>query len=326
MLKSTLINFFEACGILRISRYANRYHPMILMYHRILNDPMVPGISPEIFAQHLNYLKKHFRVVAMNQMVDELQSNTIQPYTVAITFDDGHEDFYTNAWPLLQQHKLPASLYITTGFIDKQCWLWPDLLRYLVINTPCNTAYITGIGQLSFNKEQALNTWNTIGDYCLTLDALKRDKFLTELSTQLYLQIPAQPQAPFAPLSWDQLRAMHAQGLDVGSHSVSHPILSQLTEADLISELSVSRQRIQYELGTPPTGTCYPNGMAPDVSEQVEKHASHCYQYGLVAYPAAVSAQKLMHLGRWAAPNKISRFKQVLNSFSRNDNQSGEYR
>lgn len=325
-MKNRLINLLDACGLLGISRYVNRHRPMILMYHRILQEPLLPGIPPEIFAQHLEYLKRHFRVIPIAQMVEELKTDSLQPYSVAITFDDGHSDFFQNAWPLLKKFNLPASIYVTTGFIDQQHWLWPDLLRYLLMTTKATTVEIANVGNLSLVDDQLLTTWNTLGDFCLSLDTDARASFLHQLGHQLGVVIPSQPQAPFAPLTWHQLREMQKEGLDIGSHSVSHPILSALSEPELKYELLYSQQRIFEEIGEKPKGICYPNGMARDTSENVEASASEIYSYGLVAYPAQIKHNQIMHLGRWGGANNLSRFKQVMSGLSHNDNHLGEYR
>lgn len=322
----TLTKLLELSGGARLSRYLNRNRPIILMYHRVLSDPMLPGINPNVFAKQLKYLSEHFRVVSMSRLVDELKSNTVKPYTVAITFDDGHQDFYTNAWPALRHYHLPASLYIATGFIDNQCWLWPDLLRYELMNANVLSIDVDGIGTLPLERENILETWNTLGDYCLKLSPFDRKEFLNSLGEKLGVTSTQEPLPPFNPLTWDQLREMQVQGLDVGSHTVSHAILSALSNSDLIEELEDSYNRIFQELKSPPTGICYPNGMAEDVSRTVESVAGDLYSYGLVAYPDQVERSRIMHLGRWAASSDFTRFKRVMNSISRNDNHSGEYR
>jgi peptidoglycan/xylan/chitin deacetylase (PgdA/CDA1 family) len=326
MNKKALIQILEVSGLLDLSRYLNRHRPMILMYHRVLQEPLVPGIPPEIFAQQLEYLHRKFRVIPVSQLVKELETKTLKPYSVAITFDDGHEDFYTNAWPILKNYGLPASIYITTGFVDKKHWLWPDLLRFILMNTTHNAVEVTGVGQLLLDAQCLLTSWNALGDYCLGLDAASRRTFLISLASQLEVNLPSEPQAPFAPLNWTQLAEMRSEGLDIGSHSVSHPIFSSLSDEDLERELVDSQRRIFDELGEMPTGICYPNGMAKDISDKVEEKAQQFYKYGLVAYPTDISPNHLMHLGRWGAADNMLRFKQVMCGFSHNDNHLGEYR
>lgn len=311
---------------MRFMRFVNRNRPIILMYHRILSNPLLPGISPEIFAQQLAYIKDRFRVIPINQMVEELNTNSLKPYSVAITFDDGHGDFYTTAWPLLKRYNLPASLYVTTGFVDHQTWLWPDLLRYVLLQGIGTEVQVEDLGRLSIDKSQVLETWGKLGDLCLKLTSEERWSFIAQLATQLKVDIDRSPKDPFAPVTWDQLREMQSEGLDVGSHSITHPILSVLSKETLMTELRGSQQRILEELGKLPTGICYPNGMAKDTSTLVETQAQELYRYGLVAYPCDIRADQVMHLGRWATTATINRFKQVMNGLSRNDNHNGEYR
>lgn len=326
MLNSSALRLIELLGGFRISRIARRYYPRILMYHRVLPAENTHAISPEVFELQVEYLKRYFRVVSVNQLVNEAASGKLKPYTLALTFDDGHQDFYAHAWPILRKYDLPASLYVTTGFVDQQCWLWPDLLRYLLDSTKKHDLVIEGIGALFIGKNHNHTTWSILGDLCLKLEAGVRVAFLEDLARRLNVTVPPQPLPPFAPVSWDQLREMHKEGLDIGSHSVSHPIFSSLTNEELHSELALSRKRIFEEIGEAPKGICYPNGMARDVTTTVEQKAKQFYSYGLVAYPNDIIKDDIMHLGRWAAPNKLARFKQMVSGLSRNDNHRGEYR
>lgn len=326
MAKQLLFEIAEALGLLWFARFYNRHEPLILMYHRIVKEPLLPGIAPEVFEQQLKYLRQHFRVVPMAQLAEEIRTNTVKPYSVAITFDDGHGDFYTHAWPLLKQHQLPAALYVTTGFLDQKCWLWPDLLRYLLIKTERETVHVEKMGELPLGPTNILKTWNKLGDHCLTLKTEDRWTFLSEIAGQLAVEPGENAKAPFSSVTWDQLREMSSEGLEVGSHTLSHPILSALSPAQLENELTLSYQRIQAEIGKPPLGICYPNGMAKDISKDVERVGASLYRYGLVAYPATISANKMMHLGRWAGASNFRRFKQVSCRLSRNDNFQGEYR
>lgn len=321
-----LVNLLDNIGVLSLSRNLHRARPIILMYHRILNSEYIPGVSPAVFESQLKYLRERFNVLSVNQLVSDITCNKIQPLSVALTFDDGHRDFYDNAWPLLKKYELPASLYVTTGFIDKNCWLWPDYLRHVLMSTKEQDINIPEIGTLPINRVKLLATWNTIGDYCLALQSEDRWPFLRQLAKWLDVREEGEPKPPFSPLTWSQLREMHQEGLDVGSHTVSHPILSSLGQSDLNIELKHSYRRIEQELGSPPTGICYPNGLSQDTSPAVEECANQFYRYGLVGYPAPVSGKSIMHLGRWAGTSTLSKFKQVMNGFTWKNNHRGEYR
>lgn len=326
MVKPTMINTLEVFGAFRLKRFLRRWQPLILMYHRIVDHPLIPGVPPSAFEEHLMYLKRHFRVVPMKQLATEIREQRTKPYSVALTFDDGHSDFYENAWPALKRFELPASVYVTTGFIDRKEWLWPDRLRYLLMNSRVTEFQVHGTAPLSLKKNSLKKVWGILGDHCLSMKPEVRERFLRCVETELEVALPEEPEAPFSPLTWAQLRDMKKGGIEVGSHSVTHPILSQLTEKQLEQELRLSHDRIKTEVGTAPTGICYPNGMAVDTSPRVEKKAAQWYDYGLVAYPATLRCDRVMHLGRWAAPSDSRRLRQILSGMTRNDNQNGEYR
>jgi peptidoglycan/xylan/chitin deacetylase (PgdA/CDA1 family) len=326
MAKQFLFKMAESLGALRLARYIFKKEPLILMYHRIVDDPLLPGITPQTFEQQLRHLKKYFNVLPMSQLAENILNQDVKPYSVAITFDDGHCDFYTKAWPLLQKYELPAALYVTTGFVDQKCWLWPDLLRYLLIKTSKATLHLDNVGYLPLDSQHLLLSWNKLGDYCLTLSSENRWEFLKELSHKLEVDTETHAQPPFNSVTWDQLREMVSQGLEVGSHTVSHPILTSLSLDDASQELAISHERILSELGIPPKGICYPNGMSRDISEQLEVLSKNWYSYGLAAYPAGTYHERIMRLGRYATTTNLNRFKMLVAHITRDNNKQGEYR
>lgn len=325
MLKNAIVNILDLTGGLAFARLVTRRKPSILMYHRVTDNPLLPGISPTLFEAQIVYVKERFNVVSLNDLLIGLQGKS-EPYQLAITFDDGHRDFYTTAWPILRKHKIPATLFVTTGFLDKKIWLWPDLLRTIVVAAKPDSYFIKELGVIAINTATAISVWNRIADYCLTLKHDQRIHFILELAAILGIQVNPEPQEPFAPVSWHELREMHSEGLDIGSHSVTHPILSDLNDEELSNELKYSKERITEEIGIEPKGICYPNGMARDTSDRVERKARLLYQYGLVAYPAEVSKENAMHLGRIAASSNLPRFKLLINGISPHINRAGEYK
>jgi peptidoglycan/xylan/chitin deacetylase (PgdA/CDA1 family) len=325
MLKHTLVNWLDYCGGLKLARFITRKKPMLLMYHRIVNDPVIPGIDPNIFEAQIAYLKKHFNVMNLKEFYQVLTTDKVPDNTIVLSFDDGHQDFFTNAWPIIKKYDITATLFITTGFVDNQCWLWPDLLRYILLNTQKSQVEINDLGMFDLTKQRTSKAWNTIADYCLTLTAEKRAQFIKALAEQLGVVVTSEPQPPFMPVNWHQLREMQTQGLDVGSHSVTHPILSLVTAEDLDLELAASKLRIEQELHCVPQGVCYPNGMANDISTQVTSCSKKYYQYGVVAYPAPISIQYPMTMGRYGSPNNMSDFMITVSRLSRKNNLSGEY-
>lgn len=93
---------------------------VILIYHRVesaKNDPHQLCVSPENFYGQIRFLKENFRVVPLVQLAREVRSKKLKNKTVAITFDDGYADNLHNALPILQEHNIPATIFITAGHI-----------------------------------------------------------------------------------------------------------------------------------------------------------------------------------------------------------------
>lgn len=325
MSKKATVELLERLGILAISRYMNRRTPLILMYHRILKHDLVPGTHPDIFVQQIAYLKENFNIINMSQLLTHVQKKSVPERALVLTFDDGHYDFYANAWPIIKSHELTATLFVTTQFIDQQIWLWPDLLKYVLINASPREFNLDGICRLELSGKNILKIWNTLGDFCLKLSSEERLIFIKNLASDLRVNIPEAPQLPFSPTTWPQLAEMVAEGLDVGSHSVSHPILSHVTSEQLTRELNESRKRIRDMLKIDTIGICYPNGMPTDISPKVEDEARKIYNYGVVAYPKKFDSKNLMRIGRIGATNDIINFKVKTSYLSRAEN-IGEYK
>src|SRR5947208_1379287 len=109
----------------------------VLIYHRVNRLPKA-GFCPlrdlsvrtDDFDKHLAFLKAHFAVISLNDLVSCLRQNGLLPVNFAVlTFDDGYEDNYTDAFPLLLKHGTPATMFITDGLIEVRGPPWDDWLE-----------------------------------------------------------------------------------------------------------------------------------------------------------------------------------------------------
>ena len=101
---------------------------VILMYHRVNdNIPKELAVTEENFKWQMNYLKRnHYRVITLNKAYEMMKSKTIKGKYLVLTFDDGYEDFFYNAFPILKEHKYPAIVYLVPGFIETSRVFWWD--------------------------------------------------------------------------------------------------------------------------------------------------------------------------------------------------------
>lgn len=131
MLKSNAIKLFNLFGGPHISRWLNKDNTVVLMYHGVVDDrwPFAEKnwlqVKVSKFRKQMEYLKQHYDVVSIDQVNDKRKSN--KPRAV-ITFDDGYENNYTVAYPILRELGLPATIYVVTGTVDTNHIFWYDRL------------------------------------------------------------------------------------------------------------------------------------------------------------------------------------------------------
>jgi peptidoglycan/xylan/chitin deacetylase (PgdA/CDA1 family) len=89
---------------------------IILLYHSIGANDRPFTVLPDSFAKQMSWLRASgFNIVSLDRLAEYCEAGTIPKKTLAITFDDGYQDNYTNAFPILQRHGIPATIFITTG-------------------------------------------------------------------------------------------------------------------------------------------------------------------------------------------------------------------
>ena len=94
----------------------------ILLYHRVAlakNDPHQLCVAPENFRRQIRYLKENFKIIPLVKMVQDIRSGKLQNQSIAITFDDGYADNFYNALPVLEEFQVPATIFLTAGYINQ---------------------------------------------------------------------------------------------------------------------------------------------------------------------------------------------------------------
>lgn len=93
----------------------------ILMYHSINHNGAFFTIDPENFKKQMDYLnEKKYNVISLSSLAGFLKKRKILSKTVVLTFDDGYEDNYFNAFPILKKYDFPATIFLVTGFIGEE--------------------------------------------------------------------------------------------------------------------------------------------------------------------------------------------------------------
>jgi peptidoglycan/xylan/chitin deacetylase (PgdA/CDA1 family) len=244
-------------------------------------------MDAETFEWQLQQLLKGWKIITLGEYIKLRRSGEKLPsYLVVLTIDDGYADFYKIAYPRLKKHGLRATFFPTINFVDKKIWLWPDRLRYALDHSPRKQFTIKLADEtlhynLTDTKERD-RAWNQIADYCLIINDKRKLALILQIEKDLDIQLPTTPPPEYAAVDWDQLREMSENGIEIGSHTINHPILSRVEEKDLIEELAVSKKILEERLGKKVSSFCYPNSRPADINELVLKHVKKAGYTGAV--------------------------------------------
>jgi peptidoglycan/xylan/chitin deacetylase (PgdA/CDA1 family) len=270
-----------------------RFSPraIILLYHRIRPgsscDPYALGVTPEHFAEHLQLLRKHGRPMGLQQLVEALRYGNLPRRAVVVTFDDGYADNLNLARPLLERHDVPATVFVTAGYLGQGCEFWWDELDRLLLQPGTLPELlrleINGIrhqwelGSVTSYDDSASRThcnWH----YAMTTDPTPRHQIFRVLYRELLVMPHQQRRSTLESLrTWAgaeaTARASHrilsqeevvrlAEGglVEIGAHTMTHPVLGSLSRAGQAEEIRGSKDQLEDILGHTVTSFAYPYG------------------------------------------------------------------
>jgi peptidoglycan/xylan/chitin deacetylase (PgdA/CDA1 family) len=304
-----------------------------MMYHRVArlaHDPWQLAVWPDRFAEQIEALVQVRRVVPLRWLVAELAHGRIPRKVAVVTFDDGYADVLAEARPILERHGCPATVFLVTGEIGKSCAFWWDELSRIVLETPVLPI------ELEVEIAGCVHRWQTDGRLRGLAnngvgDGLARTR--RQLHDELWrLLRPLEPRArqevlmrlcswagteietdsAHRPLAAEEVRHLAEPGfIDIGAHTVTHPALSLLDEANQRSEIEGSRAACEELIGQPIHTFAYPFGDFDDaVAARVRDSGFAC---ACTTLPRRVSMQSDSMLlprftvGNWAADDLARR-------------------
>jgi len=242
----------------------------ILAYHRVLDvsvetfdfDLALVSASAAQFRAQMEYVKKRYRPMRFHDVIQHLDAGRALPTdAVIVTFDDGYDDNYRIAYPILRELGMPATFFVSTGHIDSGRPYAYDWLVHMIVTTPATRLELP---ELKFESELAPSR---DARAALAAELLNRLKWLDDdqqgaLISRLerIWSMPRAPHPDCRPMSWDQLREMQAGGMEIGSHGVHHRMLARLPGAEMRSEVADSKAALERELGGAAEVLSYPVG------------------------------------------------------------------
>lgn len=262
---------------------------LILMYHRIGEaeiDPWHLCVTPQNFAAQLEVIQKYAHPLSLQELVQGYRSGKIQDRGVAITFDDGYADNFYHAKPVLENYGIPATIFVSTGYIGKKREFWWDELEQLLLQPKQlpnqlfleinGSPYCWELGEAAYYQGEnyqrghtcqpweakpgsRLFFYHTMWQILQSLPESDRCQALADIRT--WARIGSAARQTYLPLSVEEVNAL-AQGdlIEMGAHTVTHPFLSEQSLSQQRDEIYRSKVELEKIIQKPVTSFSYPFG------------------------------------------------------------------
>ncbi len=261
----------EACATTGLTRLLEtllrREALLVINYHRVGNAEDTPydsgtfGPTAEQFDWEVRYIKSRFNCITLEEGLAMVTGKTPMRSSLLITFDDGNLDNYQTAFPILRSHGLQATFFLPTAFIGTQRLPWWDTIAYIVKHSRKDSFKIhyPQPAEFRLDRVRPSSTVFQLFRFCSDHSTTNYAPLIDELETVCDCARPS-GSSERSFLNWNEVREMQAAGMNFGSHSHNHEVLSGLPLECQCSELTESRTILERELGRTVDILAYPVG------------------------------------------------------------------
>jgi peptidoglycan/xylan/chitin deacetylase (PgdA/CDA1 family) len=247
-----------------VSPAGQRAKLLTFFFHRVLDkpDPMIPGeMHATQFDEALRWIGDQFRVLRPLEACERLAAGNLPARAAIISFDDGYRDNHDVALPLLQRHRMTAAFFVATGYLGDGVQFNDRLTEALRgYQDDVFDAGWLGLGRLPTNDLQArLQTLHRLREGIKYLPLAERTQALEriEVACGAASSRGARDRIMMTP---EEVQALAAAGMEIGGHTVMHPILKSVDDDTAFAEISSGRTALSALLPRPPQLFAYPNG------------------------------------------------------------------
>lgn len=275
-------------GLVHLSRRRQRHTVLVLIYHDVLppgfpeDNPLFGmSVSTTEFEWQIGYIRQHYNPINFQQFSDWFHGKVVLPdFPLLITFDDGHANNFEFALPILSKFGILPVCFVVTESMGAQKQTWFEDAYYRLMFSRA-LAWKTRSGELRplQTRQQRIAACGHFFILCRRLAEPDQQAELASLRAQLPVTEPHNDfRTRFQFLSPEQLRSMREAGVEIGAHTVTHPILSTLSPEAAQREMSASKIQIENAIGSPIRAFAYPFG-APGL-DFGEREANFALQSG----------------------------------------------
>lgn len=279
MAKLFVADFLYYSGLFHLFLYLRDKTPSqrgirILAYHRVDDDIFYHqiglAVSSSNFEKQMFYLKKYYNIISLKDALYILKNGLeIPPRAIVITFDDGYKDNYINAFPVLKKYNIPATIFLCVNPINNGTYLWPDQIINVLKHFSANYLDLRKYGLDAYTVktlEEKKQVLYKICDY-LKKTSLKESQTLTNyLASTLN-----EGSKNNLMLDWEEINEMKKYNISFGSHTLTHPILTEIPIEEAMKEIRESKKIIEDRLRETIDFFAYPYGSKKEFNDQIIK-------------------------------------------------------
>ncbi len=236
----------------------------VLTYHRVLDPKDDPHayqrvtIKPDDFERQVRFLVENYHVISMQELLRVSQNEAVLPSrAVLVTFDDGYNDFAENAWPILKKHQVPVTLFVPTAYPDHpERVFWWDKLHQAVHQTERRDDLVADCGIIQLRTQsQREQSFSKMRDYVKSRPHKEAMEWVEKVCGLIGA---VQPESQI--LSWRALRQLAREGVTMGAHTRTHPLMDLISVEQALVEAHGSLQDLEREIGSALPIFAYPGG------------------------------------------------------------------
>jgi peptidoglycan/xylan/chitin deacetylase (PgdA/CDA1 family) len=279
------LDLWSRCGL--TAPYRRRAKgACILMYHGFtrggnkgLENNSNLHLNIEGFRQSAAMFAKHYNVIPLQELADRIEAgDLLDDNTIALTFDDGYASNYHLALPILEEFGLHATLFVSTAFIEREIYQWPDRIEYTIARSQSDRLNLNFPGlpeSLDISSTAKRRTALQVLDQAVKL--IPQDKHLMSIAhieecAGAALSQEESPAEIYQALTWEQIRELEASDhVSIGAHTHSHPILARCSPEFARRDMEKCLDLLQTMGGVENPTFAYPNGQPGDYNENTKQ-------------------------------------------------------
>jgi len=236
---------------------------LIVVYHQVTTEHekySSGGVTQKQLDQHVSLLKKAFNILPFNEALFKFQSGKLPKNSLVITFDDGYKDNVENALPVLKKHKSSGLFFVCPGLIEND-YMWNDVLVEYLRKESSQQEVVSVLGECGLDKDEILINLGLGGKGINKIIGLVKYLEYSERRNLYNTLIKKIDTSQLKQLmSADNIKELHRSGMEVGSHSLTHPILSCQSEKEALNEIVTSKLILEELISEEIRYFAYPNG------------------------------------------------------------------